>query len=160
MHTTSSTGGYDYICGTKFPEHDVVEEEYSEVDNSPSNDNDLIHESYSIYESNLTTLLMNGVYYYIEGGFRYLLKFSSDGVIQGTSDTNAIIPSASEIRSISYRDQGRYSLENDKISISLMNQNGQVDYWGHISKGLLTLSSHSHINGHRASNVVYKFVEI
>lgn len=121
----------------------------------------MVEDSVSIYKTDDAPVLkMNGVYYFIEGGFRYLLKFYPDGGVQGTSDTNINSPSASEIRGISYRVQGRYSVENQQLSFSLINQQGQVEYWGQILNSELLLNLHSHINGHQASNERCQFVEI
>lgn len=64
------------------------------------------------------------------------------------------------VNGITYRDQGRYSIENGQISFSLINQQGQVDYWGQVLNNELLLSLHSHLNGHRASNERYQFVEM
>lgn len=123
---------------------------------------DIAADSASDYRGNgnMSALRMNGVYYFIEGGFRYLLKFYPDGVVQGTSDAKSTIPSAVEIRNITYRDQGNYSIVDQQLSFNLGNQQGQVDYWGQISGDTLILNLHSHINGHRASNEVYQFIEM
>lgn len=150
-----------YICGTKFPENDAEEKSVnSEFSDLVNNNESPIFDSTYVYESNQSVLRTNGVYYFIEGGFRYLLKFSSDGVVLGTSDTNTSIPIATSINGITYRDQGRYSIENGQISFSLINQQGQVDYWGQVLNNELLLNLHSHLNGHRASNERYQFVEI
>lgn len=150
-----------YICGTRFPENDAEEKnDDSEFRDLANNNESIISDSTHVYEANQSALRTNGVYYFIEGGFRYLLKFSSDGAVLGTSDTNSSIPSASSINGITYRDQGRYSIENGQISFSLIKQQGQVDYWGQVLNNELLLNLHSHLNGHRASNERYKFVEM
>lgn len=150
-----------YICGTRFPENDAEEKSVdSESSDLVNNNESLISDSTHVYEANQSALRTNGVYYFIEGGFRYLLKFSSDGAVLGTSDINTSIPIAASVSGITYRDQGRYSIENGQISFSLINQQGQVDYWGQVLNNELLLNLHSHLNGHRASNERYQFVEM
>ncbi len=149
-----------YICGTKFHENNAEEKTVDSENEWTNNGDNSVSDSTNVGEVNQSALRMNGVYYFIKGGFRYLLKFNSDGMVQGTSDTNITMPSASEIRGISYRDQGHYSVDNEQISFSLINQQGQVDNWGEISNNSLILNLHSHINGHQALNEVYQFVEM
>nr|WP_300819315.1 hypothetical protein [uncultured Acetatifactor sp.] len=88
-----------YICGTKFPENDTEEKNVdSELSDRLNNENS-VSNSTRVYEADQFVLRTNGVYYFIEGGFRYLLKFNSDGVVLGTSDTNTSIPIAASIKS-------------------------------------------------------------
>ena len=149
-----------YICGTKFAENDVKEKNISLESDGTNNGREFIVDPMHDSESMLSALKTNGVYYFIEGEVRYLLRFNPDGTVLGTSEMNNSIPTVAEVNSKSYRDQGRYLIEDGQISFSLINQNGQVDYWGQVSKGALTLSSYSHINGYQASNKVYYFVEL
>lgn len=150
-----------YICGTKFsntkPENIIENTDNTcELVNSSQPINANPYQSHQI-DANLK---MSGVYYFIENGFRYLLKFSDNGDVQGTSDTNAVMPSPTEIQNRTYRDHGRYSVENQQLTFSLSNQQGQVDYWGQILKDKIVLNSHSHINGYRGTNAEYLFVEM
>ena len=151
-----------YICGTKFTDNqsEKIIGSGETTSNLTSMDQMRLPNHVLAVNAAAESLNMNGVYYFMEGGFRYLLKFSPNGDVQGTSDTNAMIPSPTEIRSITYRDHGRYSVNNLQLIFSLSNQQGQVDYWGQISDGKLILNLHSHINGHQATNQEYKFVEI
>lgn len=146
-----------YICGTKFS--NIKPENIIEVvDNTCELENPSQPINANPYQ--IGAPKMNGVYYFVENGFRYLLRFYDNGDVQGTSDTNVVMPSPTEIRNMTYRDHGRYSVENQQLTFSLSNEQGQVDYWGQILKDKIVLNRHSHINGNRGSNEEYRFVEM
>jgi hypothetical protein len=91
----------------------------------------------------------------VEGEFaqaRLLLRFNPDGTVIGAAvagETGALL---NEWFHKGYENSGTYQVQGSTIKFSLTDQAGTVEYSGRVQKGILTLDSFSHINGHRGQD--------
>lgn len=147
-----------YICGSKFTnnsekmiETDASKNEINTKRSLKNNNNE---------ESNISCLKTNGVYYLILSNFRHIIRFLPDGSVMGESDLNTVVPSVTELQSISYNEQGKYFVKSVNLSFSLENEDGLMDYWGRISNDALFLKSCPRINRYQSSYKEYKYIEL
>ena len=101
-----------------------------------------------------------GVFYRLNDSYFSVLRFFRDGKVVSVSvgkitDLKASWPTISTWFNHNYDNCGTYHLSGSDIEFSATSQTGTVDYRGKYLEEKLILSSYSHINQHRATDVEY-----
>ena len=116
-------------------------------------------------------LRFDGLYCYIytneKSGLRNnsALRFYPDGVVISVSiaqrnEESGLFPNDSWFNRDDERISsilGSYEYESGVISIVDVSSSGTVDRWGEVHEGYMVLSSHSNINGHDSTDLVFEF---
>lgn len=116
-------------------------------------------------ENSMSILRFQGVYdnYNVEGDYHAYLRFYKDGRVKQVSSNGSAAETA-RLGWFTYESKmgsrGDYQLIGPRLKFSCTSDYGVVDYEGTIQpNGDIELSSHSHINGHKAHKR-YTFVPV
>lgn len=107
-------------------------------------------------ESASPLLRYDGLYECAYEGYSNFLRFFHDSVVVSVSSTGKAEQVVNWFNH-DFTDRGKYIVVGSHISFSCTSDQGTVDYDGVLTAKGMDLSTHSHINGHRA-NVKYRFV--
>ena len=106
----------------------------------------------------------DGMYLRRDEGLTEFFRFAPDGlveniVLRGTEVTADTAREMLDGTLPERRMKGSYRVEDDRLTFEIISSNGKVAYVGSMTDEGLLLSSHSHINGHSDTDLLYAYTD-